>query len=103
MSTWHKVAKITDIASGQMKAFDVEDESILIINLYDKFYAIRDQCTHADTPLDGGEIEGDEIICPLHGARFCIPTGRVTAPPAYEDVQTFAVKVVDDDIFVGLE
>ena len=37
--------------------------------------------------------QNDEIVCPRHGAHFCVRTGAVTQPPAYEDVPTFAVRV----------
>jgi 3-phenylpropionate/trans-cinnamate dioxygenase ferredoxin subunit len=33
------------------------------------------------------------VVCPRHGARFSVRTGEVLAPPAYEDVATFAVRV----------
>ncbi|MGZ8215504.1 MAG: Rieske 2Fe-2S domain-containing protein, partial [Methylosarcina sp.] len=36
---------------------------------------------------------GDEIICPRHGARFCVKTGEVKAPPAYEDIASFPVRI----------
>ena len=43
------------------------------------------------------------IICPRHGARFCIRDGRVLSPPAYEDVETFPVRVEDGMVQVGIE
>jgi 3-phenylpropionate/trans-cinnamate dioxygenase ferredoxin subunit len=43
--------------------------------------------------LTGGAVEGDVVICPRHGARFCIRTGKVLAPPAYEDVVVFPVRI----------
>jgi len=47
-------------------------------------------------------IEGEEIECPRHGARFNVKTGKVTAPPAYEDIRSFETRVVGDDIEVAL-
>ncbi|MFN7098162.1 MAG: Rieske 2Fe-2S domain-containing protein, partial [Gammaproteobacteria bacterium] len=66
------------------------------------FYAIQDLCTHDGGDLAGGEIEDDEIICPRHGARFCIMTGEVRTPPAYEDIETFAVKIDGDEIWLDV-
>ena len=36
---------------------------------------------------------GDEIICPRHGARFCVKTGAVKCAPAYEDIATFPIRI----------
>ena len=48
----------------------------------------------------GGEIEGNEIICPRHGARFCLRTGEALTPPAYEPVRTFETKIEDGRLWV---
>ena len=40
------------------------------------FYAIEDVCTHDGGILTGGPVEGDEVVCPRHGARFCVRTGE---------------------------
>ncbi|MDH3768790.1 MAG: ferredoxin, partial [Gammaproteobacteria bacterium] len=50
--------------------------------------------------LTGGPIEGDEIICPRHGARFCLRTGAALTPPAYDDVTVFPVRVENGRIQV---
>jgi len=46
------------------------------------YFAIEDICTHDGAELTGGAIEGTEIICPRHGARFCLRTGEALSPPA---------------------
>jgi 3-phenylpropionate/trans-cinnamate dioxygenase ferredoxin subunit len=50
--------------------------------------------------LTGGEIEGDEIICPRHGARFCLRTGEALTPPAYEPVHVFETKIENGRLWV---
>ncbi len=65
-------------------------------------YAFEDRCTHNPSPLSGGAIEGDEIICMMHGARFNIKTGAVTMPPARCDLRTFLVSVVDGKVLLEL-
>ena len=54
---------------------------------------IRDRCTHADIPLCGGQIVGKFITCPLHGAVFDLSDGSVQSPPAFEDLETYEVKI----------
>jgi len=101
--TWHKATTIDAIPEGSYIALDIADESILLFKLDNGFYALKNQCTHQEAPLEGGEVEDGEIVCPLHGARFCIKTGAVTMPPAYEDVETYATKIEGNDIFVKID
>ena len=57
-----------------------------------QYYAIADVCTHDAGQLTGGTVEGDMIVCPRHGARFCIRTGAALSAPAYEPTDTFPVR-----------
>ncbi len=95
MSDWVDVAKKQDLGPGAWRTVDVNDVLIAIFNIDGKYYAIEDMCTHDGETLAGGEIEGCEIICPRHGARFDITTGEVLSEPAYEDLETFPVRVED--------
>jgi 3-phenylpropionate/trans-cinnamate dioxygenase ferredoxin subunit len=97
---WTEVARIGEILPGRCKAVVIDDRMIAIVNLDGEFYAIDNVCTHAFAILSEGKIEGDQIQCPLHAARFNIRTGEVTAPPAYEPLQTYEVRVENDAIFV---
>src|SRR5437868_12960756 len=53
------------------------------------FYATDESCTHAYASLVDGYIDGEEVECSLHGARFSIPTGEVLAEPATENLATY--------------
>jgi 3-phenylpropionate/trans-cinnamate dioxygenase ferredoxin subunit len=98
---WYNVARHTELAHhGDRKTVFVDEIKILLINLNGKIYAIEDLCTHDGGDLAGGEIDGDEIICPRHGARFCITNGEVRTPPAYEDIQSFPTKIENDAVWV---
>jgi 3-phenylpropionate/trans-cinnamate dioxygenase ferredoxin subunit len=79
---------------------DVDGVAVAVFNLGGEFYAIEDVCTHDGGDLAGGEVDGDAIVCPRHGARFSIKTGEVLAPPAYEPIATFPVRVQDGMIQV---
>jgi 3-phenylpropionate/trans-cinnamate dioxygenase ferredoxin subunit len=65
-----------------------------------EYFAIEDICTHDGAELTGGAIEGTEIICPRHGARFCLRTGEALTPPAYEAVRVFEIRVEGDRLWV---
>ena len=89
MSDWVAVAKLEELPPGERRIIDIDDVQIAVFNLGGEFYAIEDVCTHDYAPLADAKLDGDEIICPRHGARFCIKTGAVTAPPAYEPIPPF--------------
>ncbi|MEJ2343942.1 MAG: non-heme iron oxygenase ferredoxin subunit [Gammaproteobacteria bacterium] len=93
MSDWIDVAQADEIPCGSYRVVDLDGEDIAVFNLDGELYAIQDLCTHDGGELTGGERCGFEIECPRHGARFNIKTGEVTAPPAYEPVHTFPVRV----------
>lgn len=103
MSNWIDVAAVDEFAPGSCRVVDADDVPIAVFNLDGRFYAIEDNCTHEDAELCGGQIDGDEIVCPLHGARFSIITGTVTGPPAYENLRTFAVHVANGRVQVNTE
>jgi 3-phenylpropionate/trans-cinnamate dioxygenase ferredoxin subunit len=93
MSDWVDVVAISDFPPGSVSSVDVDGAQVAVFNLDGTCYAIEDVCTHDGGILTGGAVEGDAVVCPRHGARFCIRTGRVLAPPAYEDVAVFPVRV----------
>ena len=103
MGEFVKVAKTSDIPAGTVKSFIVENEVIAIFNLNNNYYALKDQCSHMDLPLSDGILEDGVIICAYHGAEFDIKTGDVLCPPAYEPVESFEVKVEDDQIYVSID
>ena len=75
MSDWLDVIDAGAMANGEHMVVDVDGTDVAIFKLDNQFYALEDVCTHDGAEIASGEIEGDEIICPRHGARFCIKTG----------------------------
>jgi 3-phenylpropionate/trans-cinnamate dioxygenase ferredoxin component len=95
MSIWVNVAPADSFLPGSHHTVDIDGTEIAVFNVDGDYYAIEDVCTHDGGILTGGEVMGDEVICPRHGARFSIKTGEVLGPPAYEPVPIFAVRVED--------
>ncbi|NNC23330.1 non-heme iron oxygenase ferredoxin subunit [Salinisphaera sp. USBA-960] len=93
MSDWVNVASESELSDGQRRVVDVDDVMVAVFNHGGEYYAIEDVCTHDGGELASGDLEGDEIICPRHGARFCIRNGEALTAPAYEDVHCFPVRV----------
>ena len=100
MSDWVNVTAEDQLADGERIVVDVDDVNVVIFNLNGEFFAIEDICSHDGSEIASGCLKGSEIECPRHGARFNIRTGEVTAPPAYEPIDTFPVQVVEGVIQV---
>jgi len=98
MSNFVSVAKVSDFDNQQ----EVEGKSIALFKLGEEFFAINDTCTHEGGPLSDGNIEGDEIECPWHGACFNIRSGKVILDPADEDVSTYDVRLSGDVIEIDV-
>lgn len=96
----HLAAKVSEIAPGMTRRVVVDSTGILLCNVGGKIYAIEDVCTHDGGPLDQGDLEGECIVCPRHGATFDVRTGDALTLPAVVPVMTFEAEVEGDDIYV---
>lgn len=103
MSIWLDVVSIDELTPGTRCVIDADGVAVAVFNIGGEYFAIKDECTHDGGELANGEVEGEVIICPRHGARFSIRTGAVLGPPAYEDVRTFPVRVVQGKVQVETE
>ncbi len=95
-----RVADTKDIQPSQMKEVQFEGESICIVNVEGKYYAIGNICTHEGGPLADGTLDGYEVECPWHNSKFDVRTGEVTRPPANEPEPVFEVKIDGDNILI---
>lgn len=102
MSAWFDVIKTDELSNGHWYVTEIEDVPIVIINLEDEYFALENICTHDGSELAGEPLEDNCIVCPYHGARFCIKTGKVLAPPAYEDLNTYPVRIFNHNIQVKI-
>jgi 3-phenylpropionate/trans-cinnamate dioxygenase ferredoxin component len=93
--TWLQVAPAESIADGDYAQIEIDTTLVAVFNIHGTFYAIEDTCTHDGGELAGGAVDGDVVICPRHGARFCLRTGAALTPPAYEPVKTFETRIHD--------
>jgi 3-phenylpropionate/trans-cinnamate dioxygenase ferredoxin component len=99
---WHDVGEAAQVDATQPFSIEIEGVPIVVVRCDAGYYAVEDRCTHDGEALAGAEVESDscEIICPRHGARFCLKTGEALTPPAYEAVRTFRVRAENGRIAV---
>jgi 3-phenylpropionate/trans-cinnamate dioxygenase ferredoxin subunit len=97
---WIDAGTTANLHDGEAISLAVGRRMVAVVRSGDEYFAIEDICTHDGAELTGGEVEGAEIVCPRHGARFCLRTGQALSPPAYEPVQVFETKISDGRLWV---
>jgi len=100
--SWKKVCRADEIADGSARQIK-GDNPIAVFRVGDEFLATDDTCTHAKFSLADGYVEGDEVVCALHEARFCLRTGRVLTPPAIVPLRTYPVRIEDGDVYIEVD
>ena len=102
MSDFVRVCKVLDIPDPGKEIFEVEDRFVVVFHMDGGFYCLDDACTHDGGPLGEGFLEGFQIACPRHGARFDIRTGQALTMPAVHATAAHEIKVDGDDVWVKL-
>jgi 3-phenylpropionate/trans-cinnamate dioxygenase ferredoxin subunit len=100
VSDWVDVAPADELHDGEHRVYEADGRFVAVYRISGAHYAIEDVCTHDGNPLADGPPEGLEVVCPRHGARFCLRTGAALSPPAYEPVACFDVAVRDGRLWV---
>jgi 3-phenylpropionate/trans-cinnamate dioxygenase ferredoxin subunit len=90
---WVDLGAAQDVTEAHCLAVEVDDVPLIVARCGTEVYAVENRCTHDGETLSGGEIEECEIVCPRHGARFCLKSGAALTPPAYEPLRRFNVRV----------
>ena len=98
---WVDVGSAEEVADSASLAADVDGTAVLVVRCGPDLYAVEDRCTHDGEPLEGAEVESCQIVCPRHGAQFCVRTGAALTPPAYEPLRTFKVRVAGGRILIA--
>lgn len=91
-----------EVGDGERLFIEIDEEQIVVFNIGGQYYAIGDVCSHDDGPLGDGEVEGFEVSCPRHGARFDVRNGKVLSLPAIVDIPAYPVRVEEGQIEIGL-
>ena len=94
------LCRVEDLAPGTARRFDVDGYRIALVRIGNDFYAIGDECSHADYSLSEGDVWEDEceIECPKHGSTFSLKTGEPQTLPATEPGPTYEVVVDGNEV-----
>jgi 3-phenylpropionate/trans-cinnamate dioxygenase ferredoxin subunit len=96
------VGSVEELKEGERLFIEIDGKPVVILNISGNYYAVADVCSHDDGPVGEGNLDGYEIICPRHGARFDLRTGKVLAFPAFVDIPVYPIRLVGDKIEIGI-
>jgi 3-phenylpropionate/trans-cinnamate dioxygenase ferredoxin subunit len=96
------IAAEGDIKIGERLFVEIDDLTLVVFNVAGQLYALADVCSHDDGPVGEGDLDGFEVICPRHGARFDIRSGKVLSLPAIVDIPAYPVRIRESQIEVGI-
>jgi nitrite reductase (NADH) small subunit/3-phenylpropionate/trans-cinnamate dioxygenase ferredoxin subunit len=97
-----KAATVQDVPPGKSKQIAVNGKVLALFNVNGTYYAVDDTCPHRGGPLSEGELAGTVVTCPWHGATFDVATGAHLSPPAPQDVASYKVQVVGEEVQVDV-
>ncbi|HIG39682.1 MAG: Rieske 2Fe-2S domain-containing protein [bacterium] len=97
---FYVVAATSELSEGQQLYVELDGEEILLCKHKDEYFAVAYYCSHAEFALEGGMIRNGCITCPYHGAEFDLGDGSVQAPPAFDPIKTYPVKIEDDSVSI---
>jgi methionine sulfoxide reductase heme-binding subunit len=94
------VCDVQDIKNGRAKIFCIDSERIAVYRYEDRLYAIHNVCKHQGGPLGEGKIVDGCITCPWHGYQY-LPQNGQSPPPFKEKISTYAVKLIDNNVWLN--
>ena len=97
---WTRVCPLAELPPGAHRVTEADGTRVVVFNLGGELHALEDVCTHDGGALAGGCVEGEEIVCPRHGARFSIRTGEALSAPAWEATATLPVRLHEGEVQV---
>ena len=97
-----KAADYEELGEGELLGVEVDGEPVCLAKVDGQVCAFTDNCTHISGPLNEGELDGDVLTCPWHGAQFNVRTGKVLRGPARQDILTYPVKIEGESILIQL-
>lgn len=100
---WQELCPETDAVEGQVVVHQVAGRELAVVRVGSELFCVDAICSHALGYLDEGDVDGYEIECPLHGARFDLHTGEPTQEPAELPICTYPLSVHEGTLYVRVK
>ncbi|XVV15139.1 bifunctional 3-phenylpropionate/cinnamic acid dioxygenase ferredoxin subunit [Actinoplanes sp. CA-131856] len=99
---WIRACDVDDVEPGDAVTVPSVVPPVAVFNVDGEFLAMADTCSHDKSSLADGYVEGDEVECSWHMAKFCLRTGKALTLPARVDLPTYPVRVENGSVFVDI-
>jgi 3-phenylpropionate/trans-cinnamate dioxygenase ferredoxin subunit len=103
MPSFRPALKAADLPAGESRLVRISGKEVLLVSLEGEVHALSNACPHAGGPLHQGRLEGDAIVCPLHGARFDCKDGSVLRGPARSGLLRYPSRIEGEWIQVDVD
>lgn len=94
------VGAAAGLPEGSQTEVRVGGQAVVVVNYEGQYYALKNNCTHKDFPLLGGDVDNGRITCEKHGAKFELATGKAKTLPAVKPVKIFRTEVDGGQVYV---
>jgi 3-phenylpropionate/trans-cinnamate dioxygenase ferredoxin subunit len=99
---WVSVCKLDAIEQEGAIRFDHEGRTYAIYRgPDDSVYCTAGLCTHEAVHLADGLVIDFEVECPKHSGAFDYRTGEAIRLPACENLRTYPVELIGDEVRVA--
>ncbi|TSA87164.1 non-heme iron oxygenase ferredoxin subunit [Deinococcus detaillensis] len=95
-----EVGAVDALPEGSQTEVTLGSHSVVVINFENQYYALRNNCSHQNYPLLGGDVDNGRITCEKHGGKFELATGKAKTLPALKPVQIYKTEVEDGVVYV---
>jgi nitrite reductase/ring-hydroxylating ferredoxin subunit len=102
MGEFVKLCRVDDLEEGKMLKVEILGCDYLVIKQGEDIHVLDAACTHEWADLSEGTLEGDVVTCPLHSGQFNVRTGEVLREPPTFPLQTYNVKVIEDEVYADV-
>ncbi len=93
------ICEIDELKEYIGKRFIINDVELALFKINSIVYALSNICPHQQTHLIyEGFIEDEYVICPAHGWKFNLKTGK--KPSGSNGLITYPVKIINNRVFV---
>ncbi|HIQ29643.1 MAG TPA: non-heme iron oxygenase ferredoxin subunit [Candidatus Caldiarchaeum subterraneum] len=97
-----RVCSAEELRERERVVVDVDNESVLVLFVGGRVYALSNICTHEYAEMVNGLVVDDTITCPVHLSRFRLDDGEVLYPPAEKPLKTYKVVEKGGEVFIEL-
>ena len=100
---YQRICCVDDLWEGEMAAFDVDGQRILIIHVDGgEIYAVQGICPHQRFELAEGTLDGTALTCSAHLWQFDVTTGAGINPKRCR-LARYPAKIHNEEVYVDID